>query len=227
MTRDGWANVPAASVLAGFFEGAKPEIDARALRRAVFARAAEGGDKERILAEEGEKLGIPRPGDQLFADLAGERALALRHPLPDAHGLLEATNLALARAVLMRSVRVTMSLEGQVRPVVRLAHLQRLLYVARPRATGIELELSGPYALFAHTTRYGRALASLVGPLVGVERWSLLAEVRVRGPACGHRSWSVNRSRGGTSVVTRGMGPSEGCAPRVLPPLLAQGSPRD
>jgi uncharacterized protein len=57
-----------------------------------------------------------------------------------------------------------------------------LLTVAMPTTYGVCVQISGPLALLRHTTRYGRALASIVPVLRGAESFSLLAH-RPRGAA--------------------------------------------
>jgi predicted nuclease of restriction endonuclease-like RecB superfamily len=64
-----------------------------------------------------------------------------------------------------------------VRAVVRHAKLLGLLCkVERRDSDGIQLELSGPFALFRHTRMYARALASLVPRLAWCNTYRLQAE---------------------------------------------------
>jgi len=89
-------------------------------------------------------------------------------------------NLAMAQAMLFRATSIRVRAEGGTRALVRLAKLRGLICTVSTEAgqTAPCLELSGPYALFRRTLLYGRALATIVPPLVTCARFSLNATLR-------------------------------------------------
>lgn len=99
----------------------------------------------------------------LLSDQPAERVLApLKEPL-EPEQLALRCNAELIASLLGRALRVRIEAHGNVRAVVRHAKLLGLLCrVERRGSDGIQLDLSGPYALFRHTRMYARALASLV-----------------------------------------------------------------
>jgi hypothetical protein len=158
-------------------EAAVPPISARKL---VFERASEQGGE--ALATVAAELGVGEEqlADALFADLPSERRIL---PLPrelSPASLALLANQELAAALLGRSSRVRITLWGRARQVVRHAQRVGLLCVAHVRpADAVELEVSGPLALFRNTRVYGRALASLIPRLGWCERFELCADVDV------------------------------------------------
>lgn len=136
-------------------------------------------------AEAARTLCVPAQAleEALFADLPFERLVELPETLPGPHELALRANLALAQAFLQRSARVTLSVRGNARAVVRQVRLRRLLCSVRPRmhSGGATIDLSGPYSLFRRTTLYGRALASLVPALQACDHFQLRADAVLRG----------------------------------------------
>jgi predicted nuclease of restriction endonuclease-like RecB superfamily len=171
---------------------AAPRAAARAeprpsdLRAQLFGAAA-GTDAPAgtVIAETAARLGLPPAAlmEALFADLPGERRVSAPAPPPGPREAALRTNLAIAQAVLMRASRVALSVEGGVRPIVRLAKLRGLLCtVADPPGGGPPaLDISGPLSLFHHTLLYGRALAELVPHLAWCARFELRAAAALRG----------------------------------------------
>ncbi|MDX2019979.1 MAG: DUF790 family protein [Deltaproteobacteria bacterium] len=163
--------------------GIKPIV----LRQAVFeaASAEPARSRPQTLAAVAERLRCPVPEIErnLFADLPAERALRAPTPPPTAAALALATNLAIAQAALMRSCTVTIHVEGNTRPIVRLAKWRGLICVlGEPQQVrGATLEISGPFALFKHTLLYGRALAEVLPHLTWCPRFALRASCQLRG----------------------------------------------
>jgi len=164
-------------------------VDCAALRDAVFLAAQRARDaghfvRSEVLADAARRLAVNNSEAEqlLFADLPGERRLALPIPLPDPSGLMSRINLELAQGLLRLASEVTIDLHGGARSVLRQVHLQRLLCtVRRLEADRVRLEISGPFSLFRHTSLYGRALASILPPLFRCQRFELLARCVVRG----------------------------------------------
>ncbi len=119
----------------------------------------------------------------LFADLPGERRVHGPDPAPTPGEAVLHTNLAISQAVLMRASHVSIQIEGGVRPIVRLAKLRGLICsIGEPAgAGGPVLEISGPFSLFRHTLVYGRALAELIPHLAWCARFTLSAQISLRG----------------------------------------------
>jgi predicted nuclease of restriction endonuclease-like RecB superfamily len=158
------------------------------LRAALFGRSSAlrrgtAWSRERALAEAAASLGLePATLEEgLFADLPSERRVIATHPLPDPSGLALRVNAALAACLLHRATTLTLRLSGNARDLVRHLRLQRLLFVARPRPDGVELVVSGPFALFRRTTLYGRAYASILPRLPWCDAFALEARVAWRG----------------------------------------------
>lgn len=188
-----WRREPAAPPPTG-----APALPAPAsLREELFAAAGAvsdaGGASAALIAEAAAaRLGLSREAllDLLFADLPGERPVRSPAPPPTPAEAMLRTNLAIAQAVLMRASRVELSVEGGVRPIVRLAKLRGLLCTITDPTGATELgpaggrpvlEISGPFSLFQHTLLYGRALAELLPHLAWCARFELRAACAVRG----------------------------------------------
>lgn len=156
----------------------------RVARRAAFRAMARLGIRSAALAEAADGLGVRSEDVEavLFADAPDERLVP---PVPEDLGpsvLLSRSNLALVRLLLGKARRVTIRLRGNARAVVRLAKLRGLIAVVRRQAgpdgeEEIVLEVSGPLALFRHTTVYGRALGELLPTIAWCPRWRIEAPV--------------------------------------------------
>lgn len=168
---------------------AEQPLHPRDLRATLFDLAAAqrhaAWDRELVVSTAARTLGIAPEVllDQLYADLPMERPLRLPDPLPDAAAITRITNQHLARSVLASSSRVEIVLSSRSRALVRQILLKKLLVTVRPAGEGMRVEVSGPFALFRHTTLYGGALASLLGVLRGVDQFVVRAVVKVGGRA--------------------------------------------
>src|SRR5262249_40692797 len=90
-------------------------------------------------------------------------------------------NASLVSALLHKAIRMRIVARGHVRAVVRHAKLMGLLCRVTPVSAGpskdeLALDISGPYALFRHTRKYGRALSSLVPRLAWCHQYRLEAD---------------------------------------------------
>jgi len=157
------------------------------LRQALFCQAGQygtAGSREQVLARAAAELEIsPHELEQdLYADIPAERVL---RPLPEPASVeqaIEAYNLAQAQGLAHRSEQLRVTMEGNIKAVLRFANLQRLLCLAEKDPAGgpVRLHLSGPLSLFHHTTKYGRAMAAWLPVLVRAPRWRLEATCVVR-----------------------------------------------
>ncbi|HEY6081544.1 MAG TPA: DUF790 family protein, partial [Polyangiaceae bacterium] len=182
----------------------KAGVPPREARWVAFTTAAQTAAPRRdVLGLAAEQLGIDVENLEaaLFADLRSERAAC-----PPPAGLspdriaLEA-NLRLVHGWMQRARSVSISAWGNTRALVRQARLHGLICNIRravpmqgvsastaPTSTagldalpqsvteGVELEISGPLALFRHTLVYGRALSALIPRVLWCSRFELRAE---------------------------------------------------
>ena len=183
---------------------AKAGVPPREARWTAFTAAAQTvAPREEVLGLAAEQLGIDVESldGALFADLRSERAAC---PIPS--GLsperiaLEA-NLRLVNSWIQRARSVRITAWGNTRALVRQARLHGLICNIRRAAPvhtgsaraapiaaagldalpqfpteGVDLEVSGPLALFRHTLIYGRALGALIPRALWCHRFELRAE---------------------------------------------------
>jgi predicted nuclease of restriction endonuclease-like RecB superfamily len=156
-------------------------------REVLVQEAARGGNRDAVLRRAGARAGLDpeRLLQSMLADLPGEKRVSAPPADLNPGGLALRVNAAIARSLLGRSVRVRMALSGNARDIVRHVHLRGLLCTVRRALPGeavdAVLDISGPLALFRHTTLYGRALGSIVPRLPWCERFELRAQYRVDG----------------------------------------------
>jgi hypothetical protein len=152
----------------------------REVRATLFGEAAITSDRTRAIVQAAHRLGVTADVmlEALFADLPEERVVTAlaEHSSPAQLALL--CNAELIASLLGRALRVRIAASGAVRALVRHAKLVGLLChatVGAPKDV-VELEISGPYALFRHTRLYARALASLVPRLTWCRSFRLEAD---------------------------------------------------
>ena len=163
------------------------------LRERVFTVAAErrgvsgrGGafHRDEVIAEVAAEFGIEpdRVAASLFADLKDE-ARMLKFEDIGARALIERYNVALAQAVLLKSVLVTIEVRrespSRYRELFRWLKFHRLL--ARIEGTpsgGYTLQIDGPLSLFSSTTKYGLQMAMFLPAVLQSEDFRLDAELR-------------------------------------------------
>ena len=167
-----------------------------ALREKVFTAAAEQRRelkaaglrapfrRDEVLRRVGEELGLQpaQVAASLFADLKDENRM-LRFEDLDARRLLDRYNVALAQAVLLRSVHVTAEVRrekpARYRQLFRHLKFHRLLYrVQGSMAEGYTLHIDGPLSLFSSTTKYGLQMALFLPALLLCQDFRLDAELR-------------------------------------------------
>ncbi|QDV33476.1 DUF790 family protein [Tautonia plasticadhaerens] len=175
------------------------DVPPEELREKVFTAAAEqrkalaGSSRpglrepfrrDEVLAAVGKELDLPP--DQvvsgMFADLKDENTL-LRFDGLSAIGLIDRYNVALAQAVLLRSVQLEAEVRGERPPRYRqlFRHLKfhRLLYqVKGSMASGYTFFLDGPLSLFMATNRYGLQMALFLPALLLCSDFRIDAELR-------------------------------------------------
>ena len=171
----------------------RDDVDPPALRRAVFAHAAAArralGDAEEfqpepVIAAAAAELGLPPSDirDALFADLKENHVLSRFDAIGGA-ALVAAYELAQRQAILLRAVRVAVTLRRPAARGLRLffrrLKFHRLLYAATRLPDGVcRIEIDGPFSLFRSVTTYGLRLALLLPVLDACGcGWELDADV--------------------------------------------------
>lgn len=179
-------------------------VPPREARWAAFTTAANtAAPRGEVLGNAGLLLGIDAQSLEaaLFADLRSESTTcALPAELSPEKIALDA-NLRLVGSWMQRARGVRITAWGNTRALVRQARLHGLICnirraappdtataaagraiaagldaLAESPAEGVELEISGPLALFRHTLIYGRALSALIPRALWCHRFELRAE---------------------------------------------------
>lgn len=168
-------------------------LDAPALRREVFSRAAIARqnlaigarfERDLVLAESAAALGLDVESLEggLYSDLRSAERL-LKPPPYDADGLLARHARAEVQAVLLCSVRVVVDVScatpDQYRALFQKLKFRQLLFQLSARAGGgYRIEIDGPYSLFESVTKYGLELALLLPALEACDHVQLSADLR-------------------------------------------------
>ena len=164
----------------------KSAVLPRRARAHVFGEAARtSASPQVILTAVAASLGVT-PEDlqeSLFADLPGERIVAVPAQPLSAVELALRCNLAVVQEMLFRATVVRVEVEGNTRVLVRHAKWRGLLCTVADRSCGTStsMEISGPFALFRNTRLYGRALGELVPLLAWCPHFRLQAECVFQG----------------------------------------------
>jgi predicted nuclease of restriction endonuclease-like RecB superfamily len=152
------------------------------LRQLVFGMAAESTlAREEILRLAADRLDVST-GDivrSLFADRAGERVLSPPVALPSAFDVVRAYNLSLLQGLLASASAVRIRLRERVAEVARHAKSKGLIALFSIGEGETIVDLSGPIALFHHTTKYARALAAFLPAVLGTRGWKMVARCEV------------------------------------------------
>lgn len=135
----------------------------------------------------------------LFADLRDENRLLSFEDMT-AQRLIDRYNVALAQAVLLRSVRVEAEIRDEgparYRQIFRRLKFHRLVYrVKGTMAEGYTITIDGPLSLFTATTRYGLQMALFLPALLHCHDFRLDAELRW-GPRRDPRSFHLDAGAG-------------------------------
>ncbi|MEW4567597.1 DUF790 family protein [Tautonia sp. JC769] len=157
--------------------------------------------RDEVLEQVGQDMGIS--ADQIvagmFADLKDENRLLTFDDLT-ALGLIDRYNVALAQAVLLRSVHLEANVRGEkparYRQLFRFLKFHRLLYqVKGTMAAGYTFYLDGPLSLFMATNRYGLQMALFLPALLRCSDFRVDAELRW-GPKRQPRTFHLEASDG-------------------------------
>ncbi len=113
----------------------------------------------------------------LFADRRGRRLLVAPDEAPCAADAIVRYNLAVAEALVARSMEIEAFVRDDVARITGFAKRLGLVAWCEEEGPAVRLSLSGPLALFHETTKYGRLLARFVPALASAPAWSLRAHV--------------------------------------------------
>ena len=165
---------------------AAAEMDYPALRERLFAlsgalwkRGASAEERAAALAAEPE-LAVFARGD-IYGDLPENETLAA---IPDwtPEEVVRRYNLALVQGLLLHAeelvVTVPEAAPAELRRLFKYLKFFRLLAELRRRGEGVEMAISGPFALFENTRKYGLQLASFFPAVPLLKRWRLTAVIR-------------------------------------------------
>jgi predicted nuclease of restriction endonuclease-like RecB superfamily len=154
----------------------------RRMLKSAAQRAAFRRDEVLTLVAKELELEPEKIAASLFADLKDENRM-LRFEDLSAQRLIDRYNVALAQAVLLRSVRVTAEVRNEkparYRQLFRRLKFHRLLYrVEGSMADGYALQIDGPLSLFSATNKYGMQMALFLPALLHCADFRLDAELR-------------------------------------------------
>jgi predicted nuclease of restriction endonuclease-like RecB superfamily len=189
------------------------DVPPEMLREKVFSAAAEYRRTLRaaghrapfrrgvVLEGVGKEMGLEpeKISEALFADLKDENRM-LRFEDLDAQRLIDRYNVALAQAVLLRSVLVTVTVRNEkparYRQLFRQLKFHRLLYrVEGSMRDGYTFQIDGPLSLFSATNKYGLQMALFLPTLLHCADFRLDAELRW-GPRREPRSFHLESADG-------------------------------
>ncbi len=158
-------------------------------------------DRDVVLARVAGELNVEPQSllGSLFADLRDENRL-LRFEDLTAQRLVDRYNVALAQAVLLRSVLVRVEVRGEgptrYRALFRRLKFHRLLYrVEGSMRDGYVFHIDGPLSLFSATTKYGLQVAMFLPSLLHCRDFRLDGELRW-GPRREPRSFHLEANDG-------------------------------
>ena len=168
------------------FETRSP-VDPRRAREAAFAAGDALGvvtadEREQALERAGERLNAAPDAvaESLYADLDDRQVLAEVDPRWDPDELIVQYNLSLAQTALFDATEVSVR-SSDPKALVSAVKRLRLMYEVRKTATGREVVVTGPTALFRATRRYGTRFARLLRTVAKAEEWHLEATIDDRG----------------------------------------------
>jgi predicted nuclease of restriction endonuclease-like RecB superfamily len=141
-------------------------------------------DRDAVLRQVAADLDLtPAQVEQgLFADLKSEQRLVTFNDISALH-LLQRYNVALAQAVLLRAVRLSVVIRREppqrYRQLLRILKFHRLLCeMERTGEHSYTIHLDGPLSLFSATNKYGLQLALFLPAVLNCRDFELKAELR-------------------------------------------------
>ncbi len=153
-------------------------VEPQALRDLVFELGARL-PRDEALAEAARRLAIASGVvvGSLFADRQTRRLLVAPEQPVRPLDVVARYNLALAQALLARSMEVQATIRGDAAAIIAAAKRDGLLARFDVDGDVTRLTLAGPLAIFHDTAKYGRLIARFVPALVAAPAWSIRARV--------------------------------------------------
>ncbi len=162
------------------------ELDYPTVRRQLLMQSAallwhEGSAEEYQRAWRAAPAAAVFAGDDLYGDLPENEILGGFRDLT-ARELLERYNLAQVQGLLMRAQRLKLRVSdpetGELRRFFKYLKFFRLLSeIRRVDSETLELEISGPFAIFANSRKYALQLAGFFPAVVLLKKWKLSADI--------------------------------------------------
>lgn len=134
----------------------------------------------------------PQLERNLFADVMEFHTLSEFQAYASGAELLARYNVAQVQACLYRAVRMTLWARNDLKSIVRLIKLSRLMHsITRQSDGAYQMTLTGPASLLRTTRRYGVAMAKIIPGLLACRDWNLTALISV---GAGQRKLSLQLS---------------------------------
>lgn len=116
----------------------------------------------------------------LYSDVIEFHPLKLFHGYESAAALLSRYNVAQVQACLYRATRMTLWAEADLKVIVRIIKLSRLMHTIRKLANDeYQITLSGPASALRSTRRYGVAMAKTIPSLLACKDWRMAANISI------------------------------------------------
>jgi uncharacterized protein len=116
----------------------------------------------------------------LYSDVVDFHPLRNFQGYESAAGLLARYNVAQVQACLYRSTRMTLWVKADLKIIVRIIKLSRLMHTIRKLDEHqYEFNLSGPASAMRSTRRYGVAMAKMIPSLLACKDWKMAARISI------------------------------------------------
>ncbi len=187
-TARAWQAAVRLALQCGRFE---PEaaLSPMAARAAVFGAGhhhATANTRAATLAAVASELGVSQAELErsLYADLPSARVFKRVQPVPSLSVFVDKLNMAIGQSILRRAEVLHVHVRENLEAILRMVRITRLLCWAKEPPNGelgAVLCVSGPLALFRHTTLYGRSMAAWLPLLTRTRGFRLCATCNLGG----------------------------------------------
>ncbi|MBR2373824.1 MAG: DUF790 family protein [Lentisphaeria bacterium] len=161
------------------------EIDYPAMRMELFRRSGDLMSRKGDFSENAYRTMMQMPETDIYGDLPDFEVLE-RFKCITPVELLQRYNTALVQGVLCHAEQLVITAgapeQNELRKLVKFMKFFRLLAeIKRTPEGGIELKVSGPFALLEHSRKYALQLASFFPAVLKLKKFRLTAAVRELG----------------------------------------------
>jgi uncharacterized protein len=139
-------------------------------------------DQLSVKREIAQQLGKPWEAIErmLYSDVVEFHPLKAFHGYESASALLARYNVAQVQACLYRATRMTLWAKADLKSVVRIIKLSRLIHTIRSLdGNEYQFTLNGPASALRSTRRYGVAMAKMIPSLLACHDWRLAANISI------------------------------------------------